>query len=143
MRKKQWFLMICLSLLSLGLILPSGARAENAEVITHSSIAPGSVDADAVKKIYSGNMTKWPDGSRIIVATMDKAPFHEEFLKTYVGKTPSQFTATWKKLMFTGKGKMPTNFDTAKDLIDFVTKTQGAIGYVNAGSNPQGISVQK
>lgn len=135
--------MICISLFSLGLMLPAGAWAEDVVIITHGGIAPGSVDADTVKKIYSGNMTSWPDETRIVVTTMDNAPIHEEFVKTYVGKSASQFQATWKKIMFTGKGKLPTNFNTAQELIDFVAKTQGAIGYVNSGANPQGVSIQK
>lgn len=143
MLKKHLFKLFCISLLTLGLLMPAGVFAEGAFVITNSKIATGTVDADTVKKIYSGYITKWPDGTRIVVAVMENAPFHEDFLKTYVGKTKTQFKATWKKLMFTGKGKYPTNFDTVKDLVDFVAATDGAIGYVNEGAKPQGVSIQK
>lgn len=143
MHIKHVILMLLISLLTVCPFMPQEVFADSAVVITHSDIAPGSVDADTVKKIYSGNTTKWPDGTRIIVVTMDNAPIHEDFLKTYVNKTQSQFSATWKKIMFTGKGKFPTNFDTAEEVMDYVSKTPGAIGYVSAGANPQGVSVQK
>ena len=136
--------MMFLAMFSLWLILPAGVWAENIVVITHSDIAPGSVNTDTIKKIYSGYITKWPDNKNIIVATTDKAPYHEIFTKTYVGKTPSQFSANWKSIMFSGKGILPTNFNSAEELIDFVSKNEGAIGYANADAIPkEGVSVQK
>lgn len=44
--------------------------------------------------------------------------------------------------MFSGKGQYPKQFDMVSDLIDFVSKTDGAIGYVNADANPQGVTIQ-
>lgn len=143
MGKKTLYLMICLSLFAFCPFMPQGALAEDVKIITNSSVPAGSVDAATVKKIYSGYTTKWPDGTRIIVTIMENAPYHEEFLKTYVGKNSSQFTATWKKIMFTGKGKFPTDCNSEQVLLDLIAQTPGAIGYVKEETALPGITVQQ
>ena len=129
--------------LILGIYLPAGAVSADAVVITNSSIAPGTVNPETIRKIYSGQISKWPDNTRIIVTTITQASFHEEFLKKYVEKSKSQFTATWKKLMFSGMGVLPTNFETMDQLIDFVSKHKSAIGYVTDDTKLRDVSIQK
>lgn len=143
MHKKYIISIIALSFLTIFLLLPQGVFAEGVLIITNSSVAPGIVDAEMVKNIYGGHLTKWPDNSKATLTVIETHPVHEEFLKTYMRKSESQFTSTWKKIMFTGKGRYPTRFDSVDQLIDFVSKTQGAIGYVPADANPQGVSIQK
>ena len=142
MLKRHLLVIIIASVFSLGLLPAASTFAENPVVITNKSVASGSVDIDTIKKIYSGYTTSWPDGSRIIVTIMEKSPVHDVFLKIYVGKSENQFKATWKKLMFTGKGKYPRNFDSADKLIEFVKSTPGAIGYVDTSINTTDVSVQ-
>lgn len=143
MRKKYILAILALSVFTVGLTFPAFVFAGDVVVITHPDTAPGTVDADTIKKIYSGNVTRWPDGSRINLTMIENAPFHEDFLKTYVGKTKSQFQATWKKLMFTGKGKYPMSFNSAEELIDHISNNKGTIGYVSAGADVSKVSVQK
>ena len=64
---------------------------------------------------------------------MKKGDAHKSFCKTYVKKSPSQFLSHWKKMMFTGKGQMPTALANEEDMINAVAEAEGAIGYVSAG----------
>jgi hypothetical protein len=36
----------------------------------------------------------------------------------------------WRKMIFTGKGVMPISFDQETEAIDYIGRTEGAIGYV-------------
>ena len=108
--------------------------AEDLIVILNKEIPDTSITKDDIKKIYLGDRITWSDSSTIIVTTLEKGPEHERFLKDYVGRSLSQFKMTWKKLMFTGKGKSPKEFGSPAELIDFVSQNKGAIGYVTAGS---------
>jgi ABC-type phosphate transport system substrate-binding protein len=59
---------------------------------------------------------------------------HEAFLKDYVGKSESALETYYRSLVFTGKGSMPKTVATDADVVAFVEKTKGAIGYVSAGA---------
>jgi ABC-type phosphate transport system substrate-binding protein len=108
--------------------------AEDLIVILNKEIPDTAINKDDIKNIYLGDKITWSDSSTIIVTTLEKGPEHEQFLKDYVGRSLSQFKMTWKKLMFTGKGKSPKEFGSAAEMIDFVAQNKGAIGYMAAGS---------
>ena len=57
---------------------------------------------------------------------------HDEFLKDVVGKSGPALKNHLKTLVFTGKGSMPKSFASEADIVKYVAKTPGAIGYVSA-----------
>lgn len=109
-------------------------------IITNPGNATASVSKDDLDAIYQGKKANWPDGAKIVVVVQEGA-VHESFLKTYVGKTPAQFAATWKKIVFTGKAKAPQECKNDADLIAYVAATPGAIGYVSDAAAPAGVKV--
>ncbi|MGB2602855.1 MAG: hypothetical protein WBC78_04635, partial [Candidatus Sulfotelmatobacter sp.] len=58
-------------------------------------------------------------------------PAHEVFLRKHVGESPDEFRALWRTVGFTGQGAMPRAFDSESALIDYVSATPGALGYVS------------
>jgi ABC-type phosphate transport system substrate-binding protein len=56
-----------------------------------------------------------------------------------LGKSTSQFSTGWKKLVFTGKGSMPEQVGSEDELVAFVAKTPGSIGYADAGKVKDGV----
>lgn len=109
-------------------------------IITHPGNASASVSKDDLDAIYQGKKANWPDGAKIVIAVQEGA-VHESFLKTYVGKTPAQFAASWKKIVFTGKAKAPQECKDDAAIIEFVAATPGAIGYVSDTAAPAGVKV--
>lgn len=105
-----------------------------AMVIVNSGVAEETLSKSDIEKIYTGKKSKWSDGSKIIFAGLKDGATHDSFLDTYVSKSPAKFKAYWKKMVFTGKGKPPKAFDTEEELMAYVAKTSGAIGYVSAVS---------
>jgi len=51
-----------------------------------------------------------------------------------VGKSDSALRNQFKTLVFTGKGTMPKSFKTDAQIVQYVAKTKGAVGYVAAAS---------
>ncbi len=107
------------------------ANESKTVVIAHAENKAEKFSKDEIKKIFLGKRTKWDDDRKIIFVTLSTGPIHKEFLKTYVGKTPAQYNKYWKKQIFTGKGKPPKSFKTEKQLLDYVSKTKGALGYIS------------
>ena len=108
-------------------------------VIVNAGNGLASIPKDDLQAIYEGKKANWEDGGKIQVVTVPSAPVHEEFLKDNVGKTPSQFATAWKKLVFTGKAKAPTECKTEADVIAFVAANKDAIGYVSDGAALPGV----
>lgn len=99
-------------------------------LIAHSDILQQVIQKKDLKDVFLGRKTVWDDQTPILFVILKKGEVHERFLKDYVGKTPSQFSNYWEKQVFTGKGKMPKQFQTEQKLMEYGAKTKGAIGYI-------------
>ena len=123
----------CIVLSAPGVFAALSAHAA-ADVLTvvNDSVPEESLSADAVQEIFLGRKTRWSDGQKIVPATLKQGQAHEDFLKGYIRKTPHQFRDYWRRLVFTGRGSAPDVFDFPEDLVEFVKKTPGAIGYLPA-----------
>lgn len=112
----------------LGCLVAGYALAE-VVVIANKGVSQDSLTKDEIKNIFLGKMVKWPDNSSIHFVT-SKADVHGAFLKMYINRSTSQFRNYWRKMVFTGKGQKPKAFQSDEELIQYVSETQGAIGYV-------------
>ena len=72
-------------------------------------------------------------GAQAFLATLHSGAAHNQFIKAYVGKTAKQFTNYWRKMLFSGKGRMPKAFHSQEELASFVANQKGALGYTSEG----------
>ncbi len=110
-------------------------------VITNSTVGMDSMPKDELKKIFLGKKIKWSDDMRIKVTALKKGEVHKEFVKMYTKKSTSQFKNYWKNMIFTGKGMPPKQFETESELIDYVSTTDGAIGYISTDKKTDDIKI--
>lgn len=124
-----------LILILLGATLLGFTQAASAEVavVAHTEVQldGDGIDAATLQAFYLGKKRTWPGGSHVVLTVNHHEAVHASFLGTYIGKSPSNFTNFWKRMVFTGQGKMPESFDNDSAVIDFVARTPGAIGYVD------------
>lgn len=123
---------------------PALCWAGDVVVIVNPSVPESTLSAKEIKDIYLGKKTSWGNGSKINFVVLN-GDTHDTFLSTFVKKTAAQFNTFWKKQVFTGKGSPPQAFDSNQAMIDFVSRTPGAIGYVSGSadvSNVKTITVQ-
>ncbi len=113
------------------------AVAEETVIVNGASAVAG-LSEDDLKDYYLGKKANWPDGSKVVVVVLKDGPSHEKLMGK-LGKSSSQFTTGWKKLVFTGKGAMPEQVGSEDDLVAFIAKTPGAIGYADAGKVKDGV----
>lgn len=107
-------------------------------VVLHSASPVAYLSEEDLRDYYLGRKTSWPDGSKVVVVVLKDGPSHESLMKK-LGKSGSQFTTGWKKLVFTGKGAMPEQVSNEDDLVSYVARIPGAIGYVDAGKAKEGV----
>ncbi|MFO7559209.1 MAG: substrate-binding domain-containing protein [Desulfobacterales bacterium] len=117
----------------------TGAFADVA-VIANKNIPENSLSNSEIKKISLGKIVKWPDNTPVHFVTLE-GDIHREFLKTYIKRSTSQYKNHWRKMIFTGKGCEPKCFKTEAELIQYVSQTDGAIGYIGQRTGTENVKV--
>ncbi len=107
----------------------NSAVAEEIFVFTNKAVPDSSISQAELKNIFLGKKVRWADNQRIDCVAQKDTSCHESFLQQYIQKNPFQFNNYWKKQIFTGKGQPPRTFASEQELIDYVSRTSGAIGY--------------
>ncbi len=110
------------------------AWAADIKVIANSSVGASSVSAEELKGVFLGTKSSLSDGSHVEPVLLKSGAVHEAFLKDYVGKSDAALETYYRSLVFTGKGSMPKSFASEAEVVAFVEKTKGAIGYVSAAT---------
>lgn len=117
----------------LSCLLLSIANANAAvQVITHNSVELDSLTTTQLRRIYSMRQSVWPNGQPITVYALPKPHLvHQEFSKKTLKIFPYQLDRIWNKLVFSGTGKKPIIVATQAQLLEAVSSTEGAIGYID------------
>jgi len=119
----------------------AGASRAEPIFIVHSAVAETQVDEATLANLYLGKKTRWSSGEKVFLGVLREGATHDRFLGEYVRQTPAQFSAVWKKAIFTGTGVPPKTFDQEADLAAYVAATPGALGYVDAATPHPGVKV--
>jgi hypothetical protein len=117
----------------------STASAADVKIIANESVGASSVSADELKGVFLSTKTSLSDGSHVVPVLEKGGPAHEAFLKEYLGKTDSALETYYRSLVFTGKASMPKTLGADAEVVAYVSKTKGAIGYVSADAASEGV----
>ena len=115
------------------------AFAADVKIIANESVAMSSLSAEDLKGIFLMTKARLSDGSRPEPVLVNNGQAHETFLKEYLGKNDAGLTAYYRSLVFSGKGSMPKTVNSEEEVVAYVAKTKGAIGYVAADAKADGV----
>jgi ABC-type phosphate transport system substrate-binding protein len=115
------------------------ASAADIKVIVNPSVGASSISADELKGVFLATKMSLSDGSHVEPVLEKGGATHEAFVKEYLGKTDAALQTYYRSLVFTGKASMPKTLGTDVDVVTYVAKTKGAIGYVGAGASTAGV----
>jgi len=113
------------------------AQAAGVKVIANSSISAGSISSGEIKDVFLLDKDSLA-GSHIEPVLARGGAAHEAFLKAYLGKSDSALQAFYRSLVFTGKASMPKILASDAEVVAYVAKTKGAIGYVSDAASTEG-----
>src|SRR5512135_2108112 len=114
-------------------------RAADIKIIANPSVGASSVSADELKGVFLATKTSLSDGSHVEPVLEKGGPVHEAFVKEYLGKTDAALQTYYRSLVFTGKASMPKTLGADSEVVSYVAKTKGAIGYVSGGAATAGV----
>jgi ABC-type phosphate transport system substrate-binding protein len=126
MKNTQYMLIATVT--ALGMM--SRAQAADFKVIANPAIKASEISANDLKNVFLATKTSLSDGTHVEPVWEKGGATHEAFLKEYVGKTDAAVGTYFRGLVFTGKASMPKSVATDADVVAYVEKTKGAIGYV-------------
>ena len=115
------------------------ARAADVKIIANPSVGVSSLSTDEVKSVFLITKTSLGDGSHVEPVLEKNGPAHEEFVREYLGKTDAALQTYYRSLVFTGKASMPKTLASDAEVVAYVAKTKGAIGYVGTGASTAGV----
>lgn len=115
--------------------------AEELIIIVNNQAAADSLTDEQLKDIYLGKIKKWEGGTFIYLTVSKENDYNHDFMDSFLNMTPSKFTSHWKHLVFTGQGLEPRKLKSAEELVTFIEKRNGAIGFIPAGVPHEGVKV--
>jgi TonB family protein len=121
----------------------SFARSLDGEVkvIANQSVRAGSISVAELKRVYLEQTRLLGDGSHVEPVLEKGGSAHDTFLRDFLEINDDALQSYYRTLVFTGKGSMPRALESDSDVVAYVTKTRGAIGYVNATAQVDGVKV--
>jgi ABC-type phosphate transport system substrate-binding protein len=136
MNKTRWLILL------VGLVgCWSAAEAQDVVLVANKDVQISEIKDSDLRAIFTGEKTRFADGSHAVPVTLKGGAVHEVFLTKHVGETPAEFRAVWRRAVFTGQGSMPKAFDSESSLIAYVATTPGALGYVSRVSAKDNVKV--
>jgi len=114
------------------------SQAADVKVIANPSVSVSSISSDDLKEVFLED-TDSLGGSHVQPVLLKDGPTHEAFLKAFLGKNDSVLQTYYRSLVFSGKGEMPKVMASDADVVAYVAKTKGAIGYVSSGASTEGV----
>ncbi|MBN1627161.1 MAG: substrate-binding domain-containing protein [Deltaproteobacteria bacterium] len=129
------------TLMAMMLMIPDMAIAGDIVIIGNQSVAESKLSKQDVKNIYLGRKTFWSGKKKIVFVTLGNADLSVKFLAEYINMIPSRYADYWLNKVYTGQGSPPRSFASDKEMIDFVARTEGAIGYVSSGKGLDNVKI--
>src|SRR6266542_3029048 len=117
------------------------AWAADIKVIANPSVGASSISVDELKGVFLATKTSLSDGSHVEPVLEKGGTTYEGFVKEYLGKTDAALQTYYRSLVFTGKASMPKMLGSDAEVVAYVAKTKGAIGYVSGGAVAAGVKV--
>jgi len=117
------------------------AALDGVIIIVNKSVTVDSISVAALKDIYTGRTTYWPDGQGVDIAVLDDQIIDktDTALEEISGMDTSHFKTFWQRIVFSGRGQQPDRIGDVPSLVAFVASNKGAIAIVPADADLKGV----
>lgn len=100
-------------------------------VIAHASVPVTSIDRSLLLDFYTGDARSWSNGQPVVVLDLAQRTEIRETFYRYLGKTSSRMRSIWLKRKLAGEGDPPFAAETEEQMLAYVSRTPGAVGFVS------------
>jgi TonB family protein len=115
--------------------------AAEVEVVANPAVKADSISVGELRSVFLAESNRLRDGSHVEPVFEREGAVHEAFVKDFLKQTNASLHSHYGELVFTGKASMPKSFSSDAEVVAYVASTRGAIGYVDASANIDGVKV--
>ena len=111
-------------------------------IIVHPSNSASSLDRRFVEDVFLKKITRWPDGQVVRPVDLEASSgVRRRFTEEVLRRPMAAVRAYWQQRIFSGRDVPPPELAKDEEIIRYVMKYPGAIGYVSAEAALDGLRV--
>ena len=116
------------------------ANPEHLFVIGNSPTVKSSLTEKELHDILFYEKRVWDQGEPIVIAVMnDRHPTYDLVAKDLYQKTGKEVRLIWLEAVLQTAAESPKKFHYEEDLVEFVSKTPGSIGFISKKTKPTNV----
>jgi hypothetical protein len=120
----------------------TGAPVVAYRVIVNPSNRVTSVERKFLEDAFLKKATRWPQHGVIRPADLaPQSPARRRFSRDVLDRSVAAVKAYWQQRIFSGRDVPPPEFASDEQVIDYVLKHEGAVGYVSGAAQLRGAKV--
>jgi ABC-type phosphate transport system substrate-binding protein len=101
-------------------------------VIVHPRNPESAADRKFLEDAFLKKVTSWPNGRDIHPADLvAESPVRRRFSDDVLNRSVEAVKAYWQQRIFSGGDVPPPEFDSDADVVEYVLRHEGAVGYVS------------
>lgn len=116
--------------------------SQSYKVIVNQANSTTSVSQKDASDFFLKKKAKWSDGTAVVPVDLSSGnSTRESFSQKVHGKSSAAIRSFWQQAAFSGSGTAPVEKANDEEVIAFVKKNPGAIGYVSSTANTAGVKI--
>lgn len=111
-------------------------------VIVHPHNAVSGADRNFLQDVFLRRVKRWPNDK--VIHPADLAPssrVRKRFTEDVLGRSIAAVKAYWQQRIFSGRDVPPPEFESDEQVVAYVLKYEGAVGYVSENAALRGAKV--
>ena len=113
----------------------SDVSAQDFQVVVHADAGLTEISSSDLSNIFQKKARNLPSGEGANpVDQDDDAPVRDAFSQAVHGRSGKAMAAYWQQQIFSGKDFPPEQKDSDDEVLAYIARTPGAVGYVSASA---------
>lgn len=123
------------------LVAPISAQEGTFRVVVRDDNPVRELTSAEVSDLFLRKTMSWDDGTPVLPVDRRRgAEIVDIFSKAVHRKSASAIESYWSRQVFSGEGVPPTRVGSDREVLEYVSRNRGAIGYVSAeAQRPEGV----
>ena len=115
------------------------SRSTTYQVIVNPNNPTTAADREFLADAFLKKATTWSSGETILPVDLPPgSPVRRQFSEEVLHRSVAEVKSYWQQRIFSGRDVPPPELDSDEDVVEYVLKHEGAVGYVSGAANLNG-----
>jgi ABC-type phosphate transport system substrate-binding protein len=117
-------------------------QAPRYKIVAHPEVAVDKLTRRQLIDVFTRRQTRWPSGDAILpVDLRSDSPVRRDFVVDELKTSVQAIKNYWQQQIFSGRNVPPPELDDDAQVLKYVLKNSGAIGYVSISTSTEGAKI--